>query len=79
MTYWPSLDALPSPLQRGTARPLRPAEDRASWIVDEVPGDAVIERTVELFSLRSHRWSGVSASAALPALEGPAFCRILAG
>ena len=75
--HWRAVEPSPSPLGGGPARLLRSGQRHASWVVDTVPAGVTTDVPVELFSLDARVWARVEAGRPLPALPGPAFCRII--
>jgi hypothetical protein len=73
---WHDLPVLASPLGGGAARLLMRGADRTSWIVEDVPAGAELSHVVELFALDERTWSRTLPDEPLPAMTGPAFCRV---
>ena len=65
----------PSPLGAGRARLLREGVTESAWLVDELPARA--SAAAEIFGITERAWTMIAAGDAIPAFEGPCFCRIV--
>lgn len=74
---WSDLPPSASPLGDGTAaRLLRTGTDRTVWMLDHVPAGTPAPAPAALLSLPEPHWTTVAPGDPLPALAGPAFCRL---